>query len=76
MSPFAKMYGLELSFLERLMDRLPYQHNKELFAEHGGFDSALVRVTVAFCRCSQIKRGLKLHARLYLNPPPPTHTHK
>ena len=42
MSPFAKMYGLELSFLERLMDRLPYQHNEQLFAEHGGFDSALV----------------------------------
>ena len=48
------------------MDRLPYQHNKELFAEHGGFHSALVRVTVAFCHCSEIKRGLKLHARLHL----------
>ncbi|KAK7101774.1 RNA helicase Mov10l1-like [Littorina saxatilis] len=51
MSPFAKMYGLELSFLERLMERLPYQHDNHLYPEHGGFDSALVTMLVNNYRC-------------------------
>ncbi|CAL1531357.1 unnamed protein product [Lymnaea stagnalis] len=45
MSPFAKMYGLELSFLERLMLREAYQRD-ETFAEHGGFNPALVTMLV------------------------------
>jgi hypothetical protein len=59
MSPFAKMYGLELSLLERLMERLPYQYNEQLYSEHGGFHSALVIIhnflfcLVLFCFCQQ-----------------------
>lgn len=58
MSPFAKMYGFELSFLERLMDRLPYQRNTQLYSEHGGFNSALVRykiiqLNVCVCMCAR-----------------------
>ncbi|BFZ08818.1 hypothetical protein BsWGS_11857 [Bradybaena similaris] len=38
MSPFAKMYGMELTFLERLMMRKLYLRNATLFADDGGFD--------------------------------------
>ncbi|KAK7476009.1 hypothetical protein BaRGS_00032716 [Batillaria attramentaria] len=51
MSPFAKMYGLQLSFLERLMDRLPYRHDPQRYSEHGGFHSALVTMLVNNYRC-------------------------
>ena len=44
MSQYAKLYGLQLSFLERLMERLPYQHDNQLYPEHGGFQSSLVSV--------------------------------
>ncbi|XP_059152220.1 RNA helicase Mov10l1-like [Physella acuta] len=46
MSPLAKLYGLELSLLERLMDRAPYLRDNTEAAEHGGFDSALVTMLV------------------------------
>ncbi|XP_048252901.1 RNA helicase Mov10l1-like isoform X2 [Haliotis rufescens] len=46
MSKYSKMYGLELSFLERLMDRSLYMRNERLFADHGGFDSILVTMLV------------------------------
>ncbi|KAL8585610.1 hypothetical protein ACOMHN_067055 [Nucella lapillus] len=51
MSPLSKMYGLELSFLERLMDRLPYQHNNRQYHEHGGFQNTLVTMLVQNYRC-------------------------
>ncbi|XP_046583747.1 RNA helicase Mov10l1-like [Haliotis rubra] len=46
MSKFSKMYGLEFSFLERLMERSLYMRNERLFADHGGFDSMLVTMLV------------------------------
>ncbi|KAH9504829.1 hypothetical protein Btru_062059 [Bulinus truncatus] len=46
MSPFAKMYGLELSFLERLMNRDVYQRNEIQSDEHEGFDPHLVTMLI------------------------------
>ena len=46
MSPFAKMYGLEHSFLERLMCRLPYKRNEDIYAEYAGFNPLLVTMLV------------------------------
>ncbi|PVD24975.1 hypothetical protein C0Q70_15471 [Pomacea canaliculata] len=51
LSPFAKVYGLELSFLERLMEHLPYQHNAELYADHGGYNPLLVTMLIDNYRC-------------------------
>ncbi|GFO01919.1 RNA helicase mov10l1 [Plakobranchus ocellatus] len=45
-SPFAKMYGLELSLLERLMSGDLYQRDEEKFGDHGGFNPALVTMLV------------------------------
>lgn len=41
-SKFSKKYGLELSFLERLMNRSLYARNKVMFADHGCYDPLLV----------------------------------
>lgn len=45
-SPFAKMYGLEMSLLERMMSRDLYQQDEEKFGDHGGFNPALVTMLV------------------------------
>ncbi|GFR64003.1 RNA helicase Mov10l1, partial [Elysia marginata] len=45
-SPFAKMYGLEMSLLERLMSREVYQLDENKFRAHGGFNPALVTMLV------------------------------
>ncbi|XP_041348540.1 RNA helicase Mov10l1-like [Gigantopelta aegis] len=42
MSTYAKMYGLDLSFLERIMTCPPYTRNPSAFADNGGFDSLVV----------------------------------
>ncbi|CAG5133124.1 unnamed protein product, partial [Candidula unifasciata] len=46
MSPFARMYGLELTFLERLMMRRPYLRSMALFADDGGFDPLVVTMLI------------------------------
>ena len=70
-SKFAKQFGLELSFLERLINTLLYERNEDMFADHGSYDPLLVRTTNyskysktlnIFSFCSQIKcwlSGLK-----------------
>ncbi|KAK3769722.1 hypothetical protein RRG08_004971 [Elysia crispata] len=45
-SPFAKMYGLEMSLLERLMSRDLYQRDEEKFGLDGGFNPTLVTMLV------------------------------
>ncbi|KAI8771706.1 helicase Mov10l1, partial [Biomphalaria glabrata] len=46
MSPYAKMYGLELSLLERLMNRDVYQRDEDSAEEHEGFDPNLVTMLI------------------------------
>jgi hypothetical protein len=41
-SPFAKEYGLEMSFLERLSQNLFYQRDPVKFVDHGCYDPVLV----------------------------------
>ncbi|XP_071133478.1 RNA helicase Mov10l1-like [Mytilus edulis] len=41
-SKYSKEYGLELSFLERLMRRPLYDRNEAIFADHGCYDPLLV----------------------------------
>ena len=40
-SPFAKEYGLEISFLERLTRNLFYQRDPVKFVDHGCYDPLL-----------------------------------
>jgi putative helicase MOV10L1 len=42
LSPFAKEYGLELSFLERLSHNLLYERDSVKFVDHGCYDPVLV----------------------------------
>ncbi|XP_050412880.1 RNA helicase Mov10l1 isoform X1 [Patella vulgata] len=46
MSPDAKLFGLELSLLERLMERQIYCYNAQQFSEYGGFDPNLVTMLI------------------------------
>lgn len=41
-SKFAKDFGLDLSFLERLICTALYERNEEMFADHGAYDPLLV----------------------------------
>ena len=41
-SKFAKMYGLEVSHLERLISTPLYERNEQMFADHGAYDPLLV----------------------------------
>ena len=41
-SPFAKKYGLELSFLERLSMNVLYERDAVKFLDHGCYDPVLV----------------------------------
>lgn len=43
MSKFSKMFGLELSFLERLIHTDLYQRDEDKFADHGAYDPLLVK---------------------------------
>ncbi|XP_053377782.1 RNA helicase Mov10l1-like [Mercenaria mercenaria] len=42
MSKFSKMFGLELSFLERLIHTPLYERDEHKFADHGAYDPLLV----------------------------------
>ena len=42
MSKFSKMYGLELSLLERLIHTSLYERDEHKFADHGSYDPLLV----------------------------------
>ncbi|XP_060593732.1 RNA helicase Mov10l1-like isoform X2 [Ruditapes philippinarum] len=42
MSKFSKMYGLELSLLERLIHTPLYERDEQKFADHGAYDPLLV----------------------------------
>ncbi|ESO83649.1 hypothetical protein LOTGIDRAFT_222500 [Lottia gigantea] len=55
MSRYAKLYGLELSFLERLIDRSLYRHSESDFQEFGGFDPELV---------TMLKENYRSHAAI------------
>lgn len=44
-SKFAKQFGLELSFLERLIGMPLYERNEDMFADHGSYDPLLVSCT-------------------------------
>ena len=41
-SKLAKQFGLELSFLERLIATPLYERNTDMFADHGSYDPLLV----------------------------------
>ena len=48
-SPFSKNYGLELSFLERLMSRTVYARDETKFTNYGYYDPMLVKMlTIAY----------------------------
>ena len=41
-SCLARVHGLDVSLLERLMNRPAYQRNEEKFVDHGAYDPLLV----------------------------------
>ena len=51
-SNLSKTYGLQVSYLERLINRPPYARDEKKFVDHGSYDPLLVCV----CRSSNLKR--------------------
>ena len=61
--PIAKMYGLEMSFLERLSHLQLYQRNSSRFQDHGHYDPMLVTKLVRNYRSHQ--DILKIPSKLF-----------
>jgi len=47
-SATAKDYGLQLSYLERIMDTKLYRRDETKYVNHGSYDPMLVRVVLSY----------------------------